>query len=650
MDVVVTSSDKVEEIAYNPKCVLTAVVERMYVDVEALACTQREHLVRCLDCWAADLQTVLNVAGNGTFDEARSLFLDDTFSLSGLSPSEMDEWEPLNIEERLGFASDTTESGDTGCTLAAALTADAWTSPPVPLTQTLDICTRNSPTGISSTSAESSATTLCAGAPALEETGPASVIVRDSTASTACSLESAERQLQETCKSILPKKRTRKPDSDWKSVGVALSSCPSEHEHVHRSRIKKLTTSAKYENIMLAAIILNAAFVGFQTQYLALKCVSNTGHMVVSSQWDEQDYVFWFCHMIFFMVFLADLAARWIADGFTTFFRCSDKVWNMVDMLTVVSSMTELVLDLAHTDPHVLVNTSLLRIVRVVRVFRVIRVIRVVLFFRELRLMLYSLVSSMKQLMWVIVVFSLIFYMFGLVFTWAVYEYCMSEDRWKQQEDQDLILYFGTLDRSAMTLFMSVSGGQDWEGYYTALGRVSAGTQAVYILYLAFTIVSAMNVVTGVFVDASMRIAEKDRDFVIQEELHEKTKYMASMHEVFNQINASESGCMTIEEFESYLHDARAMAYFKAMQLDFEDARTVFKLLDADGSGFVDMTEFIEGCDKIKGDARSIDVALLRSDVRCLTQYVLERFPQIEFGRTNVVRVEHETLDFVGSL
>merc|ERR1712187_451088 len=50
-------------------------------------------------------------------------------------------------------------------------------------------------------------------------------------------------------------------------------------------------------------------------------------------------------------------------------------------------------------------------------------------------------------------------------------------------------------------------------------------------------------------------------------------------------------------------------AFLNAIEIDPSDAWTFFKLLDSDGGGSVDIEEFVEGCCRLRGNAKSIHVA-----------------------------------------
>merc|ERR1712113_653835 len=53
-----------------------------------------------------------------------------------------------------------------------------------------------------------------------------------------------------------------------------------------------------------------------------------------------------------------------------------------------------------------------------------------------------------------------------------------------------------------------------------------------------------------------------------------------------------------------------------ALSITTDDARMLFHLLDVDKSGKVDLDEFTQGCLRLQGDARAIDVHMLIFQVK----------------------------------
>jgi len=281
---------------------------------------------------------------------------------------------------------------------------------------------------------------------------------------------------------------------------------------------------------------------------------------------------------------------------------------------------------------------AMVRVLRIIRIVRVVRVIRVLRFFRELRMMLHSILRSFKSLTWAMLVLAMTFYIFGISLTQGTIDYCNSRAAWSDSETDDLRTRFGTLDRSVLSLFQAMSNGISWGELLTALDPLHAAYRFMFLLFVSFATFAVVNIVTGIFVDSAMQTSQEDREIVIQEEVYSKENYMDSMQKVFEEMDTDGSGAINLTEFQDAIEDERMVAYFNALGLDITDAQTLFVLLDRDQTGSIDIEEFLLGCLRLKGEARSLDMAKLMYEseyvvhnVETLTQVVgdlLKRIPQ----------------------
>merc|ERR1711972_468020 len=79
--------------------------------------------------------------------------------------------------------------------------------------------------------------------------------------------------------------------------------------------------------------------------------------------------------------------------------------------------------------------------------------------------------------------------------------------------------------------------------------------------------------------------------------------------------------------------DIKAKAYFQSLDLDVSQAKDFFEMLDTDGSNFVGIDEFVEGCLRLKGGARSVDVNMVLLNIRKIHHQVrqLQKKSQQQF-------------------
>merc|ERR1712032_1195710 len=88
------------------------------------------------------------------------------------------------------------------------------------------------------------------------------------------------------------------------------------------------------------------------------------------------------------------------------------------------------------------------------------------------------------------------------------------------------------------------------------------------------------------------------------------------LREVFLDMDDEESGLVHMDKFAAYLQDDRVKSYMHALKINTSDATQLFHLLDVDDSGEVVIDEFVEGCMKLKGEAKSMDLHVMMCENR----------------------------------
>jgi len=115
----------------------------------------------------------------------------------------------------------------------------------------------------------------------------------------------------------------------------------------------------------------------------------------------------------------------------------------------------------------------------------------------------------------------------------------------------------------------------------------------------------------------------------------------------FESVDADGSGFVTLDEIMEMLEDPTLSAYFSVLGFEVDDARRLFMLLDQDNSGEVEIHEFMEGCIKLKGQARSIDVHEIIFECRKLRRLnrkmYQKLFPEDPLSRGNTMTKREDT-------
>jgi hypothetical protein len=196
--------------------------------------------------------------------------------------------------------------------------------------------------------------------------------------------------------------------------------------------------------------------------------------------------------------------------------------------------------------------------------------------------------------------------------------------KWQLPENESLVKHFGSLGDSIISLFMAMSGGNDWVVFYENVNQLGVFYSFLFLLFITFSIFAVTNIVTGVFVETALSSNRQDRDIIVHEELEMKQAYTQAMQSVFQEFDDDGTGCISLEEFEAQLDDERVIAYFNALKLDVSDARTLFKLLDYDQSNEISIDEFVSGCFRLQGESRSLDMKIMQYEMKFLREAFIE--------------------------
>lgn len=180
----------------------------------------------------------------------------------------------------------------------------------------------------------------------------------------------------------------------------------------------------------------------------------------------------------------------------------------------------------------------------------------------------------------------------------------VTEQRSVQDPDSapELEYYFGSLLRTMLSLFESITGGQSWDLMVQPLiVEISPALAPMFGFYIAFCIFALMNSVTGVFCEKAMANVKADEEAFLMTRLKETLSKSACEH----------SGHITLEAFKDHAYSDEFREYFQAINVDTQHVEDIFRLLDADHTGSVEYNELVNQCLRLKGAATSIDLTLL---------------------------------------
>lgn len=213
---------------------------------------------------------------------------------------------------------------------------------------------------------------------------------------------------------------------------------------------RALTKNLVWELSILAAIVVNAAILGYDAHFGE----TNPYHALIE-QWN----------LYFLFLFTAELVCEFLAEGPRQYFR---RGWNLFDIIVVGLS-------------YIAVNPAIsaLRTLRVVRVFRLISAVP------QMRRVVEALYGAMPGIMATLAILLIVFYI-GAVMGTTLFH----------QEPG-----FRSLGESALTLFALTQ----FDSWGETITRLQPRYPYAWVFFLGFTVIAAfavLNLFIGVIVEA----------------------------------------------------------------------------------------------------------------------------------------------------
>ena len=250
--------------------------------------------------------------------------------------------------------------------------------------------------------------------------------------------------------------------------------------------VGKIVNSWQFETCFAVVILTNSIFIGVVLQWES------------ENKFTSVPTAIYAISLAYGVLFTVELLLRMIAAGLSEFYCQKNWAWNLFDTLVVASVIYEFIWDYiwdasGSQSTSMSSNLRILRVVRLTRLTRIVRVLRIARFVRPLRTLVQSILGTLKALIWAMLLMTLINYVFSAIFVDIVSNYLA--DSPDVEVVESLRSYFGTLQSSSLTLFMSISGGLSWFEATQPLKKISWLWVYVFCIHVAFCLFALLNAV-----------------------------------------------------------------------------------------------------------------------------------------------------------
>jgi Ca2+-binding EF-hand superfamily protein len=268
----------------------------------------------------------------------------------------------------------------------------------------------------------------------------------------------------------------------------------------------------------------------------------------------------------------------------------------------------------------------MLRIVRIVRVLRTGQDWAVI---TCLKAMIHGLAHSTHSFGAALVLLGGAMYIFALVFMTGTLQYIKTlqpADMEIQSIKDEVTLmstYFGNISNTLWSLNLALAAGEDWNVMAESLMPAGVAYKVSFLAYILLILLGLMNILNGIFVSAAMQSSAMDKQLMIERMMRSRDVIAAEMVRLFVEADADGSGTISWEEFRTFMEDEKMQAYMLALEIDMSSAHKVFHLLDKDGSGELSIDDFVNGCIKLRGSAKMVDIATLEANTKKMLKQIL---------------------------
>jgi len=380
-----------------------------------------------------------------------------------------------------------------------------------------------------------------------------------------------------------------------------------DEEHTCYEALCSFVRGVKFDYLSGAFVLFNAAVLGILTDWQARNVTLKT------------PLAFHILEIVFCFIFTVELILRVVGYG-KEFFALRYLKWHLVDCVLVGFQLLELSFDVASNsvltdtpDSKVTANWSALRILRVLRLIRVIRLVRILRLISELRMLIISIIGSLRALVWAVTLLFLMIYVMSIYLTQLVLDHRLSDMDQTSLPAGQLVRFYGSLGDTVLSIYQAISGGVDWSDILDPLSsQISTLITPFFMFYIAFATLCMLNVITGVFVESALLTAKRDKE-----------SYMVnSVHSVFGLYDKDGSGTLSRAQFHEALESQELMAVLATLDIDTSEAGGLFELIDIDRQGELSAEAFASGCARLHGPAKALELGVLLRTVQSLEERV----------------------------
>merc|ERR1719436_1320931 len=197
----------------------------------------------------------------------------------------------------------------------------------------------------------------------------------------------------------------------------------------------------------------------------------------------------------------------------------------------------------------------------------------------------------------------------------AVYDAYFKQTGWDHE------VYFSTVFRSVFTLLQVITLDQWSDSVARHVIRNQPVMLVFFIALLCIVTFGLLNIIVGVVVENALATAAKDRKKIRRAKEADRQLVFNQLREIFEDADQDGSGTLSYKEVEDAIRKPEISHKLRMIEFPIEKPQQIFELLDYDDSGELTIDEFITGCLRMKGQAKSKDLLFAQVALDCMKRH-----------------------------
>jgi len=414
------------------------------------------------------------------------------------------------------------------------------------------------------------------------------------------------------CTFIQPDGEIQRPPSDFEALvgpclhrvykALSYSWCmPSENGFYFR-----LVRSMPFKVIGALVILANFFFIICQSDYRIWSEINQ--HSDKEAEWMRV------AEIVFTGYYMCELMCLIIAHR-KDFFLGPDMAWNLFDFVIVLTGALELIMTSLGGSMK---NLSFLRVLRFFKMSRVLRTFSALRMVKDVKIMVDALTGSFVIFVFGCLLLAMFLSVFSIFFVQGMTTFLEAEASIDPMIRASIIEDFGSVATSMRSLFMSVTGGDDWSRFYTTVKILGPVYDYLYLFFMAFALIAFCNVITGVFAEKAMSLASPTTEDMARKRKGREIKDAQELVGVLNRVlKKGGTEGISAAAFHDLMSHPEIVSFFEVRGLKATTAHRFFvQLLEINQTDRLDVGAFVSACVKLDGAASSIDLHVLSVEMR----------------------------------